>query len=879
MRRLNLRSLLVAVVVFAVPAIAAAQQRPTAEQAQQMLQNNPALLEQLRQRIMTSGLTPDQVRERLQAEGYPPNLLDAYLNSGTSGAGAGTTTGGTAGAGAFGQTYDVFGAVRELGVGDTTNFDLLRCSALLDSVARADTLRRESGQPGDTASIDLFSADTGHVAQAHARVRACQEQARRQHEILSPIARDSGYTIFGLDFFRRSSSQFNANLAGPVDAGYRLGPGDRLVLVLTGDVEASYSLDVTREGFIVIPQVGEVYVNGLTLAQLEDILYSRLGRVYSGVSRGPGATTRFSITPARIRSNFVYVVGDVVRPGAYQVSAAGTLLTALYAAGGPTDNGTLRDLQVRRNGRVVAHLDFYDYLINGDASHDIRLENGDIVFVPVHLGRVRVVGEITRPATYELRPSETLADALRFAGGFKATAARQRVQIERIVPPTERTAGRDRITTDIVSDAFLTGTGPAVPLQPGDVIRVFPVTTRVHNRVFVTGDVNTPGTVGLTPGMKLSDVLRLAGGLKSDAYLGEVLVSRLQPDSTRTQLRAMLRDTTGAVVNDFPVHEDDEVHVFSVTEFRPARYVAINGAVQHPGQFAYREGMTLRDLVLLAGGLKQSALLNEAKLARLPADRSGGITAREFNVPLDSSYLFERGPDGRYFGPPGLPASAGPAPEVALDPYDNVLILRQPNWELQRTVAVAGEVRFPGTYSLLSKSERISDVLRRAGGLTPEGYANGVVFFRKAQNVGRIGVELPRVLQNPRDLDNLLLMDGDSLFIPRYDAVVRVQGAVNSPVAVTYQPGRDLNYYIRAAGGPSLKADVGRAYVTQPNGKVDARARHFLVADYVPKPEPGSVVFVPEKDPNAHGTDPLALAGALTGVLSSLVAIVAVLHK
>jgi len=861
-----------------MPAAVAAQ-LPSPQQAQQMLQSNPALVEQLRQRIMTSGMTPDQVRERLRAEGYPENLLDAYL---PNTAATGSATGG---AGTTGNPLDVFAAVKELGVADTTNFDLLRCTALLDSVAYADSSTRHGDRSAitagssDSALVAAFGPDTSGVRSRLLQVRECRTQAGRQHDVFTTPANDSGFNIFGLDFFRRSTSQFNPNTGGPVDASYRLGPGDRLVLVLTGDVEASYTLDVTREGFVVIPQVGEVYVNGLTLAQLNDILYTRLGRVYSGVTRGAGATTHFSVTPARIRSNMVYVVGDVIRPGAYQVSATGTLLTALYAAGGPTDNGSLRDLQVRRDGRVVAHLDFYDYLINGDASHDIHLENGDIVCVPVHLGRVRVVGEIVRPATYEVRPSETLADAIRFAGGFKATAARQRVQIERIVPPAERTAGRDRITTDVVSDAFLTGTGPAVPLQPGDVIRVFPVATRVRNRVFVTGDVYTPGTVGLTPGMKLSDVLRLAGGPKSDAYLGEVLVSRLQPDSTRIQLRAMLRDTTGAVVNDFTVHEDDEVHVFSVTEFRPSRYVAINGAVQHPGQFAYRKGMTLRDLVLLAGGLQQSALLNEAKVARLPADRSGGVTAREFDVPLDSSYLFERAPDGRYVGPPGLPAPAGPTPEVALDPYDNVLILRQPNWELQRTVAVTGEVRFPGTYSLLSKSERISDVLKRAGGLTPEGYANGIVFVRKAQHIGRIGVELPRILQNQRDLDNLLLMDGDSLYIPRYDAVVRVQGAVNSPVAVTYQPGRDLNYYIRAAGGPSLKADLGRAYVTQPNGKVDARQHRFLIPDYVPKPEPGSVVFVPEKDPNARGTDPLAIAGALTGVLSSLVAIVAVLHK
>jgi protein involved in polysaccharide export with SLBB domain len=401
---------------------------------------------------------------------------------------------------------------------------------------------------------------------------------------------------------------------------------------------------------------------------------------------------------------------------------------------------------------------------------------------------------------------------------------------------------------------------------------VFPVADRVRNRIYVKGNVNAPGTIGLSQGMTVADALKLAGGVKENTYLGEVLVTRMKPDSSLLQLRAKLRDTTGAVVNDFALQENDEIRVFSTTEFRPDRYVAINGAVRKSGQFPYRQGMTVRDLVLEAGGLDQSAFLNEARIARLPADRTTGVTAREFIIPLDSSYLFERDRAGNYFGPPGLPAPMGPSPDVVLKPYDNVLILRQPNWQLQRTVAVTGEVRFPGRYSLVTKSERLSDLLKRAGGLTPEGYANGVTFFRTTDSVGRIGIELPNVLEDPKSPDNLLLQDGDSIYIPRFSAIVRVQGQVNSPVAVTYVPGKNLDYYIRAAGGATIKADVGRAYVTQPNGKVDAKTHHFLIPDYVPKPKPGSVVVVPERV-GGPGRDPVALAGALTGLLSSLVAI------
>ena len=854
----KLGTLLTAALIIAASPVVA--QNPSASQAQQMLQNNPALLQQLRQKIMTSGLTPDQVRARLKAEGYPETLLDAYL------------PGGTGAPDNASSPEDVFSAISKLGIADTAEVDLLRCGVGADSLPLPDTL--------PNGLIDT----TQYAKQRTAQMGALRAQCIAQEDSLtrglkSSRAADSGFVIFGLDFFRNRSTAFNPNLSGPVDASYRINPGDQLALILTGDVEQSYQLPVSREGLIVIPQVGQIYVNNMTMADLENALYTRLGRVYSGVRRGAGATTHFYVTPARLGSNQIYVTGDVLRPGAYRISSAATALTALYASLGPTDNGSLRRILIRRGGGADT-LDVYDYLLNGITTHDARLNNGDLVFVPIHGPRVRIVGEVPRPATYEMRPGETLADALRFAGGFNATAARQRVQIERVVPPAQRApGGRDRILTDITSDAFAGGIGPSLPVFDGDVIRVFPVASRVRNRIRVSGDVWSPGTIGITPGMRLSDALRLAGGLRPDVYLGEVLISRTQPDSTHVQLRAALRDVSGGVINDVALQEDDDVRVFSVSEFRPKRYVAINGAVRKSGQFPYREGMTIRDLVLLSGGLDQSAYLNEAEVARLPEDRTGGVTARTFRVPLDSSYIFERGPDGKYLGPPGLPAPTGPNPDVVVQPYDNVLIMRQPNWELQRTAVVAGEVRYPGRYSLKTKTEKITDLIERAGGLTTDAYANGVVFYRTRNGVGRIGIELPDVLRNSKSLDNLPLQDGDSLFIPRYSAVVAVQGAVNSPVSVTYAPGKSIEYYIRAAGGPSLKADLDRAYVTQPNGKVETRQAHFLLPDGIPRPKPGSTVFVPEHDASYHAPDLLANVGAIAQIGATLLTLVIALRR
>jgi protein involved in polysaccharide export with SLBB domain len=372
--------------------------------------------------------------------------------------------------------------------------------------------------------------------------------------------------------------------------------------------------------------------------------------------------------------------------------------------------------------------------------------------------------------------------------------------------------------------------------------------------------------------MTLGQVLRRAG-VKGDTYLGEVLVTRLRPDSTRVQLRATLVDTAGTVNNDFPLQEDDRVNVFAVTNFRPTRFVTIGGAVRRSGRVLYRDGMTLRDLVLLADGVQEGAYLKEAEIARLPDSREGGRTATTIRVPLDSTYLFERGPDGRYVGPPGMQAPSGGAPDVPLKPYDNVLIMRQPGWGLQRTVVLSGEVKFPGVYALTNQSERLSDLIKRAGGLTSEAYADGIVFTRRDNNIGRVGVELSTALRRYDSSDNLILRDGDNISIPPYNATVTIRGAVNAPSTVAYVRGRGIDYYVRAAGGASAKADEDHAYVTQPSGKLESVKRHLFLPDDMPRPRPGSVVTVPEGD-GTPKRDWIPMITGLAQILGSTVAIV-----
>ncbi len=432
---------------------------------------------------------------------------------------------------------------------------------------------------------------------------------------------------------------------------------------------------------------------------------------------------------------------------------------------------------------------------------------------------------------------------------------------------------------DVASSQFATGTGPAYPVEPGDVIQVFPVSDRVSRSVAVRGNVWTPGTVGFASGMKVSDAIRMAGGIKPDAYLEQVLVSRMRPaDSSRIQLRTAFADSTGRLVDDMLLREDDEVRVFSMSELRPPQYVAITGAVRKPGRVSYREGMTMRDLVLLAGGLDEHAFIGEAEIARIPNSRDGGRLAETLRVPLDSSYLAAVRQGGSVVQA-GAPAGSrlAAARNVTLQPFDNVLILAQPDWVRPRRVVVTGEVRYPGTYTLTNKQERLADVLRRAGGLTPSAYVDGVVFYRHDGHVGRVGIDLTQVLRDASSRDNLLLQDGDSITLPVFSSIVEVQGAVNSARGVAWVPGADITYYLRAAGGPSRTADEGHAFVTQPDGNVESIRHHRLWPDAVPVPRPGSVVTVVEKDP-ADKIDTIARLGVLAQVLGGLVALVALLR-
>lgn len=781
----------------AAGAVSAQQRSPaprdTALLRQQMQQQlgmqvtQAELIERLRQ----SGMTRDQVRERLRQAGYDPALADQY--------------------------YDVLERGGEPGRGDADQEFVRALQRIGIAIPGMPPIPTDSlGRPLPDSL--LMAPDTVETEPGELQV-------------------------FGREFFTRDSWQMMQppETFGPVDRDYRLGPGDELFLVLTGDVELAYTLGVTREGYVIIPDVGQVSVNGLTLAQLEDQLYDRLGHVYSGVGRGASATTHFQVSLGRLRANQIFVVGDVVDPGAKQISSVGRVLNALQAAGGPTERGSFRRIEVRRGSQLVGSVDLYDYLLAGDASSDIRLEHGDRVFVPPAGPQAQVQGAVTRPAIYEIRPSEEgLADVLAFAGGLEANAVVRRVQIDRILPPDERTAGRYRVLRDADLIALFER-NEFIPVRDGDVITVSAIPDDVvRDRLWLSGAVNNPGVFEWSPGMRLADLIDRADGLADPAYEPRLQVYRLDHS---TGERSMLQAAAPGPGAPGPILADgDSVVVVSREELANPSYVSIDGFVKAPGEYGYAEGMTLRDLVLAADGFIPGANVAAAEVSRLtnPFERSD-TTAHIVRISLGADTT-----DVGYLGAGEWPPGTS---DIELRRGDRVIIRRAPGYEPLGQVAVTGEVVYPGAYVLGSRQERVVDVLNRAGWLTSEAHPAGIRVIRRGTIVA---ADIERALDDPSHSSNIRLEPGDSVHVSQYDPTVNVIGAVTFASRVLYREGSDLGYYLNQAGGTLDIAAEDRITVTYPNGQ-RAGIRELLWFDQAPEVLPGSTIFVPEKPEAERG--------------------------
>ena len=707
--------------------------------------------------------------------------------------------------------------------------------------------------------------------------------------------------IFGSKLFsavdRKLTFEPNLNLATPQN--YILGPGDMLYIDIYGMSEQSYEAVVSPEGNLMLDNVGPVSVSGLTIEDATRRIKSRLGNYYPGM-RGNNPNTFAQVSLGDIRTIKVHMVGEVRMPGTFTLSSFSSIYNALYAAGGPTDNGTLRNIKLVRNNKTIATIDIYEFLIDGSANLNSQLQDQDVILVEPFIARVEVAGEVKRPGIFEVREGESLGSVMRYAGGFTDNAFADRVSVTRNTP-------KERAVSDIYQDQFSIFT-----VKGGDRYQVGEILNRYSNRVQIKGAVFREGNYALSDGMTISQLIQRAEGLRGEAYLQRATVLRTNDDLSTEVFQVNLSDILAGGGNDIMLQREDIVRVSSIYDLNEEFYVKITGEVRNPGIFPYSRNMTIEDLIVSAGGLKEAASVEDVEVARRIQDAN----ARDISEIIPTNINKDLSP------------SANP---IILAPFDNVIIRRKTNFMLEKMVRIEGQVNAPGEFAVRNAEEKISDVISRAGGLSEFAYPKGATLIRRTefyqtesekirkqrnyeellarlatdsddpneaqalllQRVGKninqqqpsaltrdedltvqskvdalsgiadrkadlapikireteaIAIDLETILRNPGSKHDLILEEGDIISIPKQLQTVRLRGDIIYPTTVRYEGGRSMSYYINRAGGFDNRAKRRRTYVVYANGEV-ARTKSFLGIRSYPVVEPGAEVIVPTKGP------------------------------
>jgi polysaccharide export outer membrane protein len=732
-----------------------------------------------------------------------------------------------------------------------------------------------------------YNIDTTQIREAEQAQKA-QAPAPSQASVVvtpPPPPPKSAYTVasfvdrpgagdlpaFGYDVFTYSPTTFQPALNVPTPMNYVVGPGDELIISLWGETQLVQDLVVSKNGDVYIPNVGLINVGGLTLDQVKQKLYDRLSQVYASlkVTAKGGPQTHMNVSTGQLRSVKIYVLGEVNKPGGYTLPALSSAFTALYYSGGPTINGTLRNVEVLRGGKIIADIDLYNYLLTGDQSEDIRLNDEDIIFVPPVGKRVAVYGGVFRPAIYELKNGESLKDLLSFAGGLTFKAYFQTIHINRVIPFQQRDLYRNNILNiDLNFSSVDALEKSTYSLDDGDVVNIPFINEVPENKVSITGDVRQPGTYELTDSaMTVSDLIIKADSLFPDAFLDKALLIRTLPSEKKEAVSFNLRKALmGNPDDNVVLRNRDSVIVYKDSSFFPTRTVEISGEVRKPGVYTRLENMTLTDLIVNAGGLTDLATTRNIEVTRMDTVNSN-VFATKFTVSLPEDYW-------------NVPREK----DFLLQDYDRVLVKADSSKQFMRTVTVSGEVVFPGTYTILYRGEKLSDFIRRAGGFKSTAYTEGMYVLRSnpALNIfkpvpipdttllrifqgqplidrsqfareysSRIPISWKDIEEDSTSIYNLELMPGDNVIVPKDPQTVTVAGDVGVPSTVPYRKGEGLSYYIKQAGGYTTTSAKGGEIVVLPNGKKWERSGWFFIKD--PDILAGSVIYVPSeiKTPSA----------------------------
>ncbi|BAV10196.1 protein involved in polysaccharide export, contains SLBB domain of the beta-grasp fold [Filimonas lacunae] len=683
--------------------------------------------------------------------------------------------------------------------------------------------------------------------------------------------------IFGSELFSNATLSFEPNLKIATPMNYELGVDDQIQIVVYGVQETSMDITISPEGVANIPNVGQVKLLGLTIeAATQRIKQAMSSTVYPTLRSG---TSKLSVSLSRIRSIRVTIIGSS-RPGNYTLSSLSTVFNALYACGGPADFGSYREIELIRNNKVDRKVDLYHFLINGDQSDNVRLKDNDVIRIPVYKKRVELKGQVKRQGIFELLPGETFDTLLQYASGFTDTAYRASVKVTQLT-------SREKSVKDIEAAEYAS----YIP-QTGDLFVVAKLLSRFANRVNITGAVFRQGYFELTAGMSVADLIRKADGLKEDAYVARAQLVRLKEDLTKELLPF---DVKLALNND-PAHNlklkrEDEVIVTSVFDLRDEYKITIQGEIRAPGEYMFIDSLSLKDLVILAGGLTDAAQPKRVEVARLL--KRDTLTAQDERA----SEIFEiiTGDD--------LSAASH---NMQLKPFDVVTIRRKPGYMLLQSVNVGGQVQYPGPYVMSARSEKVSDLVQRAGGFTPEAYLAASYIKRfnsemdkdiKREKVNKIQtnmkdttkavltdidrsfdqipLNMEYIMAHPGSTEDLVLKPGDELVVPKFDAQVRISGSVLVPTQIPFDRSYNVRDYLSAAGGTSDYARRGKIYVLYPNGKA-ATTKHFLGFRNFPKVMPGAEVVVPKKrEKKGLSTgETIGIASALASLAGVVIAVV-----
>ncbi len=645
--------------------------------------------------------------------------------------------------------------------------------------------------------------------------------------------------VYGNEFFAQSTIKFEPNSSLATPKGYVLGPGDEVIVLLTGLNESTVKSKVTPEGNLQIPYAGIVYVNGFTIEQATTLIRGKMSKVYPALRSGQAQLT---VNLGSTRSIKITIVGEVKTPGSYTLSSLSTVFNALYNSGGPNNNGSLRYIELIRNNRLYKTVDFYSFLQKGLLDGNIRLEDQDVIRIPVYRKRVSISGEVKRPAIYELKDDEHLDDLISYAGGYTDVAYKGMAKIDQINV-------LEREVKDVPANMF----GNYTP-RNGDAVQIGAITNRYTNRIVLEGAVYRPGVYELTAGYTLSQLLKAAQGLKPEAYSERGYIKRTLPDLQRQFLSFKPSDII-AGRNDIPLLREDSVTILARDIFVQDQKITIAGYVRKPITITYRKGLNLADVIAMAGGFDEEAADHHVEISRIIKNQSDSVAnqlVNTFIVNMDSSALQSN---------------------VELQPMDYIYVPRLVNYRSLGNVSVQGEVVFPGAYAVQKRDETALDFLKRAGGITPYGSLENAQVYR---NKTRVNLDLVG-RTGDRYNNDMILLPGDSIYVPRVISYVEVSGAVNNPQFVSFN-GHRFKYYINAAAGTTQSARLKGSYIKYADG-LNQPVRHFLFFRRYPKVKPGSKIIVPEKTPDNRIKVNFGDFAGIATALTALVGLIAVFRR